>query len=306
MFDGDKAGASTKDSTSHHRARCEGQKIMLNLSMKLQLKKNDFPSNKDNVWNGTRLPNTTTPVFLSVHLYRTLCYKTHIEKTKMKVNARNNIIRKLVNLKWGCKSSTLRPSCLALCYSAAKYACPAWAMSTHAHKLNPALHDCCRIISGCLKPTNLDSVHILAGIAPPHIRRTVACRMERTRQTTDARHQLFHHRPAASKLKSRRKSLMMRTFMPLDSSASNSRLRLWKDSRTDVSASVNMGLEVAEYLPAGSGEDWLCWRRGGPCENSDEEMGLSRRRPVGGLRLRGATDDGPPPLLPPTRRGLYG
>ena len=30
---------------------------------------------------------------------------------------------------------------------------------------------------------------------------------------------------------------------------------------------------------------------GGPYENSDEEMGLSRRRPVGGLRLRGATDD---------------
>ena len=25
--------------------------------------------------------------------------------------------------------------------------------------------------------------------------------------------------------------------------------------------------------------------RGVPCENSDEEMGLSRRRPVGGLRL---------------------
>ena len=45
---------------------------------------------------------------------------------------------------------------------------------------------------------------------------------------------------------------------------------------------------------------------GGPCENSDEEMGLSRRRPVGGLRLRGATDDGPPPLLPSTRRGLHG
>ena len=48
MFDGDKAGASTKDSTSHHRAGCEGRKIMLNLSMKLQLKMNDFLSNKDN------------------------------------------------------------------------------------------------------------------------------------------------------------------------------------------------------------------------------------------------------------------
>ena len=137
------------------------------------------------VWNGTRLSNTTTPVYLAIHLDRTLCYKTDIEKTKMKVNARNNIIRKLANSKWGCKASTLRPSCLALCYSAAEYTCPVWARSTHAHKLNPALHDCCRIISGCLKPTNLDSVHLLAGITPPHIRKTVACRMERTRQTPD-------------------------------------------------------------------------------------------------------------------------
>ena len=31
-------------------------------------------------------------------------------------------------------------------------------------------------------------------------------------------------------------------------------------SLTDVPASVKMGLEVAESLPAGSGEDWLCWR----------------------------------------------
>ena len=121
------------------------------------------------VWNGTRLSHTTTPVYLGVHLHRTLCYKTHIEKTKMRVNARNNIIRKLANSKWGCKASTLRPNCLALSYSAAEYACPVWARSTHACKLNPALHHCCRIISGCLKPTNLDNVHLLAGIAPPHI-----------------------------------------------------------------------------------------------------------------------------------------
>ena len=211
------------------------------------------------VWNGTRLSNTTTPLYLGIYLDRTLCYKTHIEKTTMKVNARNNIIRKLANSKWGCKASTLRPSCLASCYSAAEYACPVWARSTHAHKLNPALHDCCcRIISGCLKPTNLDSVHLVAGIAPPHIRRTVACRMERTRQTTYARHQLFHHQPAASRLKSRKS--FTRTVTPLDSAASSSRLRLWKDSLTDVPASAKMGLEVAESLPAESGEDWLCWR----------------------------------------------
>ena len=102
------------------------------------------------------------------------------------------------------------------------------------------------------------TVHLLAGIAPPHIRRTVAYRMERTRQTTDDRHQLFHHQPAASRLKSRKS--FMRTVTPLDSSASSSRLRLWKDSLTDMPGSVKMGLGVADSLPGGSGEDWLCWR----------------------------------------------
>ena len=33
-----------------------------------------------------------------------------------------------------------------------------------------------------------------------------------------------------------------------------------KTSLPDVPSSVKMGLEVAESLPAGSAEDWLCWR----------------------------------------------
>ena len=99
------------------------------------------------------------------------------------------------------------------------------------------------------------------------------------RQTPDARHQLFHHQPAASRLKSRKS--FMRTVTPLDSSASSSRMRLWKDSLTDVPASVKMELEMAKSLPAGSGEDWLCWRGlnrlrtgVGRAKNNDE-MGLS-------------------------------
>ena len=77
------------------------------------------------VWNGTRLSNTTTPVYLGMHLDRILCYKTHIEKTKMEVNARNNIIRKLANSKWVARhrhsdpaaspSATQLPSTPALC-----------------------------------------------------------------------------------------------------------------------------------------------------------------------------------------------
>ena len=48
-------------------------------------------------WNGTGLKNTSTPVYLGVHLDRTLSHKTHTCNTKQKVNARNNIIRKLTN-----------------------------------------------------------------------------------------------------------------------------------------------------------------------------------------------------------------
>ena len=99
---------------------------------------------------------------------------------------------------------------------------------------------------------------------------------------TDARHQLFHHQPAASRLKSRKS--FMRTVTPLDSSASSTRLRLWKDSLTDVPASVKMGLEAAESLPAGSEEDWLCWRA-----LNRLRTGMSRAKTV--MRRWGYLDD---------------
>ena len=222
----------------------------------------------------------------------------------MKVNARNNIIRKLANSKWGCKASTLRPSCLALCYSAAEYACPVWARSTHAHKLNPALHDCCRIISGCLKPTNLHSVHLLAGIAPPHIRRTVACRMECTRQTPDT-----------------------------NCSITNQLLAVWSRGRASCAQS-RRSTRLQAAADCGSGKtcqppskwDWrwpsLCRldleRTGSVGEPlTDCAQGWAVRKqwwgdgaismtPSRWIATAGSHRRWPPPLLPSTRRGLHG
>ena len=137
-------------------------------------------------WNGTGLDNASTPVYRGVHLDRTLSYKTHICNTNQKVNARNNIIRKLANSKCGNKAQTPRTSGLSLCYFAAEFAC-VWTRSTHGNKRNPALHDCCRIITSCLKLTNIDSLHLLTDIAPPDIRRTAASRTERSRQAADTK-----------------------------------------------------------------------------------------------------------------------
>ena len=65
-------------------------------------------------WSGTPLEHCTNPVYLGVTLDCTLSYKEHVKNTKLKVNSRNNILRKLTNFKWGATAHTLRSTALAL------------------------------------------------------------------------------------------------------------------------------------------------------------------------------------------------
>ena len=119
-----------------------------------------------------------------------------IQKVKGKVRTRNNLLHKLANSSWGANTFTLRATALALCYSVAEYACPVWERSSHAKKVDASLNDSCRCITGCLRPTNVDSLYVLAGIAPPGVRRSVASRTERRRQADDTRHPCHNHQPA--------------------------------------------------------------------------------------------------------------
>ena len=143
--------------------------------------------------NGVDLENTAYPKYLGVTLDRTLSYKQHILNTKMKVATRNNLLKKIANSKWGTNARTIRTTALALCYSTAEYAAPVWARSSHANKLNPVLNQACRSITGCLKPTNVEDIYLIAGIAPPDIRREVCARVERTNQTKDERLFVWPH-----------------------------------------------------------------------------------------------------------------
>ena len=122
------------------------------------------------------LENTDTPKYLGVTLDRTLSYKTH--NTKMKVETRNNLLKKLAISRWGTNARTIRTTAVALCYSTAEYAAPVWERSAYAHLLNPELNQACRAITGRLKQTNVDNLSLLAGIPPPEIRRSVCARVE--------------------------------------------------------------------------------------------------------------------------------
>ena len=111
--------------------------------------------------------------------------------------------KKVVQFGMGANASTIRTTTLALCYSVAEYAAPVWARSSHAQKLNPELNSACRAVTGCLKPTNVEDLYLLDGIAPPDIRRDVCARVENTKQETNEAHSLYGHNPAERRLKSR-------------------------------------------------------------------------------------------------------
>ena len=91
---------------------------------------------------------------------------------------------------------------LALCYSAAEYACHVWGRFTHGKKMDVVLKMACIAITGCLKPTRVDVLYILCGIAPLSIRKVFFSQIARTRHESDPRHSLFQHEPAPKRLKS--------------------------------------------------------------------------------------------------------
>jgi hypothetical protein len=207
-------------------------------------------------WNGVALENTAHPKYLGVTLDRTLSYKQHIQNTKMKVASRNNLLKKLANSKWGTNASTIRTTALALSYSTAEYAAPVWARSAHAHLLDPELNKACRAITGCLKPTNVEDLYLLAGIAPPDIRRDVCARVERTKQESQPTHSLFGHTPAERRLKSRRPFLpdVKPSYFPPKVVRCNE----WQ-RRTRNKLCLDMP-NLREELASGYDSPWLTWR----------------------------------------------
>ena len=188
-----------------------------------------------------------------------LTYKVHITKTKGKVSSRNAIIWKLTHSKWGSDPSTIRTAALTLSYSAAEYACPIWECSKYTRKLDSTLNECCQIITGCLKPTRTDHLHILAGIAPPGIRRAVASQSERFRQQNDTCHPMFQYTPETSSLHF--KSSFISSTAPLNYSTSHTCTHLWRNSlNAPNNTTPDMKITAVERLPDGAHLVWTIWK----------------------------------------------
>jgi len=201
------------------------------------------------MWNGQKLS-------ISWCYPRSLAYiQKNIQNCKAKVNTRNNILRKLICSQWGANPNTPGTSSLALCYSAAEYACPVWSRSSHAKYLDPALNDSCSILTGCLKPTNTRCLYLLAGIAPPDIRKEVISRRERYKAMHDPSHMLYGSQAANQRLKSR-KSLLYNTPL-LTRPSEETRLELWKDGLRVSPPKPALNIEPAEATASGHQASWI-------------------------------------------------
>jgi hypothetical protein len=210
-------------------------------------------------WNNVRLENTKYPKYLGVTLDRTLSYNQHIKNTKMKLSTRNNLIKKLSNSKWGTNPSTIRTTCMAMCYSVAEYACPVWARSSHARKIDTQLNETCRSITGCTKATDTESLYLLAGIAPPEIRRETHARIERRKQTVDNNHQMFGQTAISKRLKSRKNFLRDVPPLPDGITVDNYQLAEW-NQRIKDGRKVTVPLQATLSLAKGADEKWTTWR----------------------------------------------
>lgn len=115
---------------------------------------------------------TGKKIATEVKFDRTLTYSQHLESVKNKLKTRNNIIAKLAGTSWGCSTSVLRTSALALVYSVAEYCSPVWGRSAHCKKVDVQLNHTMRIISGTVRSIQTEWLPVLSNIAlsrPPEI-----------------------------------------------------------------------------------------------------------------------------------------
>ena len=155
----------------------------------------------------------------------------------------------------GANATTIRTTALALCYYVAEYAASVCARSSHAQKLNTELNSACRAVTGCLKPTNVEDLYLLNGIAPPDIQRDVCARVEKTKQETNEAHYICSE---PSRKEAKVEELFLRSVKHADfpTKAIRCSAWLWRLQAIPHRATINLD----ETLAKGFDRPWTTWR----------------------------------------------
>ena len=109
-----------------------------------------------------RLVFQQAPKYLGVRLDRMLNFKHHLDEVAEQVTSKVSLIRRLAGTTWRASAKTLRISTQALVFSAAEYCAPVWSRSLQVKNVDVATNSSLRTISGCLKPTPVFHLPVLA------------------------------------------------------------------------------------------------------------------------------------------------
>ena len=127
----------------------------------------------------------------------------------------------------------VRTGALALVYSAAEYAAPAWCRNTHVKKkLDVTLNDTLRIVNGCRRPTPVKYIPVLLGIAPPALRREHHTSTLIKKALLNTTH-LLHARIATAQNLNRQRLRSRRPFSRQAASLTNSNFNLMEQWKHD-------------------------------------------------------------------------
>ena len=111
---------------------------------------------KVNLYNKT-LPFCSETKYIGVTLDRLLTFRWHLESLRKKLASRFALLRQLAVSGWGAGATTLRIATLALVRSTAEHCTPVWCRSAHTRLIDPAINNALRIVTGCLRPTQLSN-----------------------------------------------------------------------------------------------------------------------------------------------------
>ena len=146
--------------------------------------------------------------------------------------ARTALIRRLAGTNWGASTPTLRTSTFALVYAPAEYCAPVWCRSSHTRHVDVGLNASLRTITGCLRPTPVDQLPVLAEIDPPAMMREAASLVlgRRVCQHDHLLHYVMDNSTHRKRLKSRR-PLTHHAHQLVSSAPPQEKVKHWTQTR---------------------------------------------------------------------------
>lgn len=159
--------------------------------------------------------------------------------------------------KYDTDSHTLRTTTWALCFSAGEYAYLVWSRSAYAKKIDIILNKEICLVTGCLRPTSVPKLYIMSVITPPHIRREVYTRKERTKQIMDVRNLMHEQISLYDSKVTQIKTKFLWSEWTLNKDTSRRTPKKWKEKSTKSNI-IKEALSSGHQLPY---RDWMSLNR---------------------------------------------